>query len=135
MFNTTSFNGNKFKAEKLVYKSLKKFQKDNKKKNFKKLVTISIVNSSPVFYFKTVKRKRRKPVEFPFVLSKKLRLSYGLKFILNFCNKFKKESFYKRLNKEMYDSSKKSSLSFNKTENIYKEAFIKKKFSNYRWFY
>ena len=34
ILNQTTLNGNKFKSEKLVYKSLKKTQKINKKKKF-----------------------------------------------------------------------------------------------------
>ena len=82
-FNKATLNGNKFKSEKLIYKSVKKIQKNNNKKNFRDLLKISIVNSSPIFYLKTVKRKRRVNLEFPFILQKNLRVSYSLKFILD----------------------------------------------------
>lgn len=133
-FNKATLNGNKFKSEKLIYKSVKKIQKNNNKKNFKDLLKISIVNSSPIFYLKTVKRKRRANLEFPFVLPKNLRVSYSLKFILEYCNKTKNSSFYFKFNDELTKSSKKISPSFKHVENLYKETFIKKKFSSYRWF-
>ena len=134
IFNRTTINGNKFKSEKLILKSLKKTQKKNHKKNFKDLFKIAVINSSPVFFIKTVKRKRKKSVEFPFMLSKKLRVSYGLKFIIHYSNTFKDSSFYKRFNLELLNSCQKISKSFKKKEVIYKDSFLKKKFSNYRWF-
>ena len=133
IFNQTTLNGNKFKSEKLVYKSLKKTQKINKK-NFKELIKTSVINSSPIFYLKSIKRKRRKTTEFPFMLAKKLRTGYGVKFLLHYSNKSKNSSFYNRFNLELLTSSKRSSQSFRKKETIYKETFLKKKFSNYRWF-
>lgn len=134
IFNQITFNGNKFKSEKLVYKSLKKIQKIQKKKNFQQLFKIAIVNSSPVFYIKTIKRKRRKSTEFPFILSKNIRVGYSLKFIVHYSNKFKNSSFHNRLYDELVTSCEKSSNSFKKKVDIYKETFLKKKFSNYRWF-
>ena len=134
VFNQTTYNGNKFKSEKLIYKTLKKSQKINNKKNFKELFKTAIVNSSPIFYIKTIKRKRKNSIEFPFMLSKNLRVSYGLKFIIHNSNFLKNSSFYYKLNNELTDSCKKLSKSFKKKETIYKDAFIKKKFSNYRWF-
>ena len=134
IFNQTTFNGNKFKSEKLIYKSLKKIQKNKKTKNFKQLFKTAIINSSPIFYIKTVKRKRKKNTEFPFILSKNIRVGYSLKFILHYTNEFKNSEFYNRLNSELIHSCEKSSNSFKKTEKIYKETFLKKKFSNYRWF-
>lgn len=134
IFNQTTLNGNKFKSEKLIYKSLKKIQKVNKKKDFKKLIKCSLVNSAPIFYIKSIKRKRRKSTEFPFMLPKNIRIGYSLKFILHYSNKLKNYPFYKRLNTELLSSCTKSSKSFNKTKDLYKETFLKKKFSNYRWF-
>ena len=134
ILNQTTLNGNKFKSEKLVYKSLKKTQKINKKKNFKELIKTSVINSSPIFYLKSIKSKRRKTKEFPFMLAKKLRIGYSVKFLLHYSNKSKNSSFYNRFNLELLNSCKKSSQSFKKKETIYKETFLKKKFSNYRWF-
>jgi len=39
IFNQVTLNGNKCKSEKLVYKSIKKIQKVNNKKNFKDVIT------------------------------------------------------------------------------------------------
>lgn len=134
ILNQTTGNGNKFKSEKLFYKSLKKIQKEKNKKNFKELFKFAVINSSPTFYIKKIKRKRKNSIEFPFMLSKSLRVSYGLKFILHYGNSFKNDSFYNRFSYELIDSCKKSSNSFKKKELLYKETFVKKKFSNYRWF-
>jgi ribosomal protein S7 len=134
LFNQAILNGNKYRSEKLIRKSIKKVQKVTNKKNFKELFKISLMNSSPIFYIKTIKRKRRQTTEFPFVLPKNLRLSYGLKFILKYCNDIKASSFYLKLNNEIIESAKKNSQSFKHTEHLYKESLIKKKFSSYRWF-
>lgn len=134
VFNQVALNGNKFKSEKLVYKSIKKIQKTNKKKSFKDLFKTSIINSSPVFYLKNIKRKRKKNVEFPFMLSKNLRVSYSLKFILYYCKNIKSSALYLKLNNELVQSSKRDSQSVKHIEKLYKDAFIKKKFASYRWF-
>lgn len=134
IFNKIMKNGNKQTAEKLLFKSIKKIQKLNKKKNYKDVLKLSIVNSSPVVYLKKIQRKKKRSIEFPFLLSLKNRLSYGLKNIINCSNKINQNSFYHNFTLELLNSSKKISQSVSKQKNVHQESFIKKKFSNYRWF-
>ena len=134
LFNVVMVSGNKFKSERLMRKSLKKIQKKERMKDFTELFKNSIINSSPIFYLKKVRRKRRKSIEFPFMLKKSLRVNYGLKFAVHYCKKIKSLNFYEKFCGELIRSCQKSSKSFEKIGNIHKEAFAKKKVSNYRWF-
>lgn len=134
IFNRVMLNGNKHTSENLVYKSLKKLQKTNKKKNFKEVLIVGLINSSPIVFLKHIKRKRKRNIEFPFLLAIKNRTSYGIKFIITQSNKSKQESFYKKFALELLDSSKSISQTVKKKKSFHQEAFLKKKFSNYRWF-
>ena len=134
LFNLTMVNGNKFKSERLIHKGFKKVQRIEKKKEFKRLLNNSILSCSPVFYLKKVRRKRKKTIEFPFMLSKHLRVNYSLKFIICHCKNLKGLNFNNKFCYEIVHSCKKSSSSFKKVETINKEVFIKKKLSSYRWF-
>lgn len=134
IFNQIMVNGNKQTSEKLFLKSLKSIQKLHNKKKFEELVKIGLINSSPIVYLKYLKRKRKQTVEFPFLLQNKSRISYGIKFILNNCKSKKSLPFYKQLNLEFINSSKNLSQSVEKKKNLHQQAFLKKKFANYRWF-
>ena len=127
-------NGNKQTSEKLFLKSVKNLQKTENKKKLEDILKTSVINSSPVIFLKQIKRKRKRTVEFPFLLIAKSRVSYGLKFILNNCKKSQIRSFYKQFNVELINSSKFLSSSFKKRVSLHQESFAKKKFANYRWF-
>lgn len=127
-------NGNKQISEKLLLKTLKQIQKIHYKKKFEDVIKFGLINSSPVVYLKIIKRKRKQTIEFPFLLKNKLRLSYGIKFILKSCKFTKFNNFYKQLNLELIDSSKSIGLNKENKIQLHKQSFLKKKFSNYRWF-
>ena len=74
-------NGVKTHSETNLKKGLKKIQKKFKK-NSTVILKKSLINSSPIILLKQIKRKRKQIKEFPYILSKNLRLSYGLKFVL-----------------------------------------------------
>jgi len=132
--NLIMINGNKRTSEKVFFKTLKSIQKNQLKKNFEAILKTSLVNSSPLLYVKQIKRKRKRTVEFPFLLNSKLKMSYGIKFLVMNSKKNRAESFYKSFNTELINSSKKTSLSFKKKLELHKEGFAKRKFANYRWF-
>ena len=132
LYKKIMLNGNKQTSEKLLLKSLKNVQKTVNKKNFKDLTKLALINSSPVFYIKKIKRKRKNSLEFPFLLKPNLRISYSLNFMLK--SSEKKKSFIHYFSNELLNSSRNSSFSVKKTQDIYKESFVKKKFANYRWF-
>jgi len=132
--NLIMINGNKRTSEKVFFKTLKSIQKNQLKKNFEAILKTSLVNSSPLLYVKQIKRKRKRTVEFPFLLNSKLKMSYGIKFLVMNSKKNRAESFYKSFNTELINSSKKTSLSFKQKLELHKEGFAKRKFANYRWF-
>lgn len=132
--NLIMINGNKRTSEKVFFKTLKSIQKNQLKKNFEAILKTSLVNSSPLLYVKQIKRKRKRTVEFPFLLNSKLKMSYGIKFLVMNSKKNRVESFYKSFNTELINSSKKTSLSFKQKLELHKEGFAKRKFANYRWF-
>lgn len=132
--NLIMINGNKRTSEKVFFKTLKSIQKNQLKKNFEAILKTSLVNSSPLLHVKQIKRKRKRTVEFPFLLNSKLKMSYGIKFLVMNSKKNRAESFYKSFNTELINSSKKTSLSFKQKLELHKEGFAKRKFANYRWF-
>ena len=132
--NLIMFNGNKKTSEKLVIKSLKKLQKKFNQKNFNDLIKIGLINSSPIFLVKNIKRKRKQTVEFPFLLNYKLRLFYGIKFILRNCLNKQNQKFYNKLEQELVNSCNNLGQSVKIKKDLHKEAVVKKKFANYRWF-
>ena len=134
IFNSIMFNGSKQTSEKLFLKSLKQIQKINSKKKSKDIIKLGLINSSPVVYLKIIKRKRKQTIEFPFLLKNEIRLSYGIKSLLNNCQTKKFNTFYNKLNLELTESSKGFGTSKEKKVQLHKQAFLKKKFANYRWF-
>jgi len=133
--NHIMMSGKKKTAEKLILKSLKLLQKTIPK-NVRTVLKYSVTNSSPTIYIKSIERNRRNNLEFPFLLNKNKRLFYGIKSIVFFSNKKLKysETFFESFNSEILNSSKKVGRSAQKKLDTHKEAFLKKKFSNYRWF-
>ncbi len=134
IFNRIMVNGNKRTSEKVLFKTLKSIQKNHSKKKFEAIFKTSLVNSSPLLYVKQIKRKRKRTVEFPFLLNSKLKISYAIKSLVLNSKKKKAEPFYKSFNTELLNSSKKTSLSFKQTTDLHKDGFAKRKFANYRWF-
>lgn len=126
--------GNKATAEKVLIRTVKLLQKTEKNKNFELILKTSILNSSPILYVKKIQRKRRRTIEFPFLLNSKLKLSYAIKFLILNSKKRKVEPFYRNFNQEILNSSKKLSLTFKQKIEIHKDGFAKRKFANYRWF-
>ena len=133
IYNQIMINGNKTTSESLFLKSLKKIQK-SEQKNSKDIFKIGLIQSSPVLYIKHIKRKRKRTVEFPFLLTVKNRLSYGVKFILQNTKQQTSNVFYKCFHEELVLSTKQLSKSVKRKTTIHQESFVKKKFSNYRWF-
>ncbi len=134
LFNHIMINGNKNTSEKILLKSLKTIQKTQSKKNFEKIVHLSLINNSPILYMKNIQRKRKRTIEFPFLLKPHLRVSYGIKFLVQYSRKQTKNLFHPNLKMEFINSSKKTSLSFKHKISVHKEAHLKRKFANYRWF-
>ena len=134
ILNSIMVNGSKRTSEKIFLKSMKLVQIVEPQKSFETILKLAVLNSSPAIYIKKIRRKRKRTVEFPFLLKPQLRVSYGIKFIIRYSKKSSIAPFFKSLNTELLNSSKKVSSSFKAKTSLYKEAFLKKKFANYRWF-
>ena len=80
--NRIMVNGNKRTSEKVLFKTLKSIQKSQAKKNFETILKTSLINSSPLLYVKQIKRKRKRTVEFPFLLNSKLKMSYAISLLV-----------------------------------------------------
>lgn len=127
-------NGHKWSAETILLKTFKKLQKLKTKKSFEGLIKLSLVNTTPSFYIKTLKRRKKIYKEFPFLLPSQLKQDYGIKNIIHNSKVKNQLSFYINLTNEIYKSVKMESKSFIKTQEQHKTAFAQKKFANYRWF-
>jgi len=127
-------NGNKFNSEKIFKKSIKLLQK-NLKKNYKEIFKKSVINASPVVIVKQIKRRRKQIKEFPYIIHKTLRISLGLKSMVNTVkNKKKKNFFYKELTDEFLLTTANKSSSVKIRKDIYENSFKTKKYANFRWF-
>ena len=122
--NQLMLRGNKWKSEKMLLNTLKKVQK-LKKFQINLILKFVVINNSPYFNIKQVQKKRKKIIEFPFLLNNGLRISYGIKNIVN--NK-------KKLHIDLLNSLNNKSVSVDLKKKIHKDSFIKKKLANYRWF-
>ena len=125
-------NGKKNVSEKIFLKISKDLQKTPK--NAQSVFKIAILNSSPVIFLKQIKRRRKQTTEFPFLLKPKLRISYGVKILISSCKINKNNNFSKNFKTEVLNSASKIGQSFIRRNEIHKNSFLKKKFSNYRWF-
>ena len=120
LINNLMIHGNKWKSELNLLKNLK-FINKKKKKDLKKLIKLSIINSSPFFLLKKKKKRIR---EFPFILHNKQK--YGIK-------KISKVS--KILAAEFLNSANNIGKLVEKKKELYNNVFVNKKFAHYRWFF
>lgn len=121
------FGGKKNKSELILFKNFKKIQKEYGKDSTE-IIKLSIINSSPFFNIKKIKRKRKNLIEFPFLLNKKTRIMYSFK-------KLTDNRTTKNLYSELIKSANQNGQASLDKDKLHKEAFIKKKTANYRWFY
>ena len=117
--------GNKWKSENIFLKTSKKIQKLQKLQS-NTIFKFAVINSSPYFDIKQVKKRKKKLIEFPFLLPNTLRISCSIKNIINQQKKI--------LHLNLIDSVDNSGVSVDLKKKIHKESFLKKKVSNYRWF-
>ena len=134
IFNRIMVNGNKRISEKIFFKTLKTIQKTESKKDFESILKFSLINSAPLIYVKNIKRRRKRTIEFPFLLNSKLKVSYAIKFLVSNSLKKKTGPFFKSLNSELINSSKKTGMSYKQKIDLHKDGFSKRKFSNFRLF-
>lgn len=126
LINRVMLKGKKWKSEIILNKNFKLIQK-KKKKKLENIIKLSIINSSPYFSIKKLQRKKKNPIEFPFLLSKQNRVMFGLKNLI-------KNSCHRKLSFEVLGSSNREGLTVSGKKNLHKESFLRKKVANYRWF-
>jgi ribosomal protein S7 len=125
--------GKKRTSEKIVFLFIKSLQKELKK-NPILLIKSAFINSSPLTQIKKIRRKRRQTKEFPIILKKNLRINLGIKSIIHHSKDDLSNPFFYKFLTAVVNSSKYQSTSVFKKELIHENSFIKKKYSNYRWF-
>jgi ribosomal protein S7 len=133
LFNLLIINGKKENSEKILLKGLKLIQKQNFKSH-KDIIRSSFINTSTLVYIKQIKRKKKKTKEFPFILSKKDRISSSMKLIIQNSLKNSNVNFFKNFSEEIVLSSKSQSYAIKNKNIIYDKAFVQKKYANFRWF-
>ena len=139
IYNLIMKNGKKQTSEKLFLKSLKVFQKKLKIKNSNHIIKTSIINGAPLTKLKMVnrnkKRRNKHNITFPYLLTFNQKISISIKnLILETQKKKNSKHFFENLFNEILNISNKRSNVNEKVYNQHTEAFLKKKFSNYRWF-
>ena len=133
LLNHLVINGNKQTSEKLFLKSIKLSQK-RLKKDHRDIFKSAIVLSSPIVGLKSVSKGRKQSKDFPFVLHKRIRISLAIKLILHTVNKTSKASFSSDFSNEMILASQNVSSSTKSKQEIHNNAFLVRKYANYRWF-
>ena len=127
-------NGKKYNSEKIFKKSVKLLQK-SLRKNSKDIFKKSVLNSSPIVQVKQIKRRRKQIKEFPYITNKNLRISLGLKSIINTVQSKKRSSFFhKELANELLLVTENKGLTIKTKRTSYENSFKIKKYANFRWF-
>lgn len=135
LINHIMKNGNKKTCEKIVLKSFKILQKSTIKSH-KKILKLSIINSTSsfrIFKLKRKKRKKKNSKEIPkFIYNSSYRISWALKFISQVIKKKISNKYYKNLKHEIIITSKNEENTYNKS--IHQQAITQKRvFFYFRW--
>ena len=138
LLNSIMKQGKKQTSEKLFLKSLKLLQKLSNK-NTINILKASIVHSSPLIKMKTYRRnKKRKNIHvitFPYLLTFKQKHVLGIKNLVSVAkNKQNSNYFFDNFVNQLMHSANKKGEIIEKIATQHNEAFLKKKFSNFRWF-
>ena len=128
-------HGHKTKCENIFKKSVKFYQKRNKK-DHKEIIKQSIIKSAPTIKFlemknKKMRKKNKTKKGFPYILKKSNRISFGIKKLITNLKKPVQHNFLEKLCSNL----KHNSVQFIEQTKIHKESLKFKKFSFFRWFY
>ena len=128
-------NGKSTISEKIWLKTLKVFYKSFVK-NHEKVINRALINITPLLKVKQLKQKRKRSQlkEFPYIISKKSRISLALKFFLNKTKNKSEIKTHQKLFTDLVAIVIKSGVNINKRKSLYEYAFTKKKYFYYRWF-
>lgn len=136
--NSLMVHGKKKTGEKILLKFVKFLQKTTNK-NYKELIQLAIINSTPTFKLneQIVKRGKRKSIKSipSFIPSNDLRINISLKSIKNVVSKHKGAAhFYEKISKEVLDSVHFKSQSVDKKNELQKQILLNKRYlSKFRW--
>nr|BBC77620.1 ribosomal protein S7 [Nitzschia sp. PL1-4] len=136
--NTLMLSGKKNTGEKILLRFAKQLQKSSNK-NFKALVKLAIMNSTPAFKLneQIVKKGKRKAVRTisSFITNDSLRVLTSLKLIKTTVTKNKgSKQFYEQFADEILASSNLKSSSVEKKTELQKQVLLNKRYlSKFRW--
>ena len=136
--NSFMVHGKKKTGEKILLKLVKSLQK-NTNKNYKNLIQLAIINSTPTFKLneQIMKRGKRKSVKSipSFIPNDTLRINLALKLVRNVSLKNRDNIyFYESLSKEILDSVYFKSQSVDKKNELQKQILLNKRYlSKFRW--
>lgn len=131
-------NGKKHTGEKILLNISKSLQKSTNK-NFKNLIQLAIINSTPAFKLKeqTMKKGKRKSKKIipSFIVKDSLRVMSALKFLKNIALKGRaSNSFYKSFGKEILDSSSLKGQSAEQKSKVMNQILLNKRYlAKFRW--
>ena len=138
IINTLMISGKKKTGEKILLRFAKLLQKSSNK-NFKNLVQLAIINSTPTFKLneQVVKKGKRKSVRSTpsFIVSDSLRIMASIKLLVNTAGKNKTSAFfYENLMNEVLASSMLKSQAVDKKNELQRQILINKRYlSKFRW--
>nr|YP_009495530.1 ribosomal protein S7 [Psammoneis japonica]AWQ64260.1 ribosomal protein S7 [Psammoneis japonica] len=132
IYNYLLRNGHKKTCEKILLKSIKLIQKFSDK-NEKDLIKQTIVNNAPILQVKQIKRKRKKLKEFPFIITRKIRIFFAIKLILETSKQKLSRNFANKLKQEILLSANSSGEGIKEKKAIQEHALKLKKYAHYRW--
>ena len=138
IINSLMINGEKKTGEKILVKFLKNLQKSTNK-NYKSLIQLAIINSTPTFKLneQVVKKGKRKSIKSTpsFILNDSLRITTSLKSMKKIISKNNNSNhFYISLVKEILASTQLKSSVVDKKNELQKQVLLNKRYlSKFRW--
>ena len=136
--STLMIHGKKNTSEKILLKFGKRLQKSTNK-NFKGLLQLALINSTPTFKIneQVIKKGKRKAIKSTpsFIASESLRITTSLKSIKQVVSKSKGSMFfYETFAKEVLSTSALKSQVVDKKNELQKQVLINKRYlSKFRW--
>lgn len=138
LVSTLMIHGKKNTSEKILLKFAKRLQKSTNK-NFKGLLQLALINSTPTFKIneQVIKKGKRKAIKNTpsFIANESLRITTSLKSMKQVVSKSKGSMFfYEMLAKEILSTSALKSQVVDKKNELQKQVLINKKYlSKFRW--
>jgi len=129
--NKIMLKGKKSLAEKILYGAFDIIEKKTKESPLKIFKT-ALDNVKPIIEVKS-RRVGGSTYQIPVEVSRKRRISLGLRWLVTFSRKRHEKSMKERMAEELIAASLGKSASFKKREDVHKMAEANKAFAHYRW--